>query len=871
MNIREELNKLDQDTFNQYDLFNLYSSVSVDKELKEQVVGLIKESKCEELCKLLSEAYEKQTGISLHEEAYDNLPEIEDKVKGVTDQVTAKAVKDHEKKMKNIRKGLKDADAEIKDEPFTSGENQPKPEEPIVPDLIKEDLDEEKFHVVIQYKHPEKVLGKNGVELKDIWSSLDWFNCDSKEETCNELKDIYNDDYYKDCRVIVSGHGWSCDGKEFLDHYCSSVDESLKEDKMSAEDAKPMGYEAAKEYCKSKGLNLDRKTYNMILRIAGKKEPKNESLKESGTVDTGHYDLWDEKPYTKKQLLYDLNSDKMLEKAKGSFQVGHPDERDLCAEILSDAGYEYEISGDGPWFHFEYWKNTDESLNESEDEENTYSAEEYDRVYNIVCDVAIETGNFPIDQLEEDITERILSDNGEGLSEEEIRELTLEFFEDELVDIDESLGESVDQDTIAKLKNYTTKARALDEQRVALLKELFAFKTKDLYKLSDEAETEEEYNKIETMVVDFIDARRDLNSSLTNFDKYIAYESLEESVEDDYEKAKAALSSLGLDLPKDIYNIILNRNDKKSDMEMPQKESLKEDYGWEIPVDKVWDVYDELVEIMGAEGLLLSLAKAMGTEELADNLAYICRMNDLEISSLEDSPERNESLKESEDELKDIPENPTLKQFREWNWDSEDTKRNTQLMKNAIEKGDPKVRQEALHTLIDAIVEGFPEKGDPWANAYWGVVFEVLTQAKECGVLSEVLEEVKNILEVDIFDKTPSNAVNPETGEILSNYLKAYYLSKGRSVPQRLQGINEDLPYVPGDEDATIILSDIEWDLDGEDKQPDLPKDLEIDFHEVYEDGNDYLFDDEFDKLQKYLEEIYGFAIKDFYIEIKKK
>lgn len=453
MNIKEELNKLDQNTFNQYDLFNLYSSIKVDKDLKEQVVGLIKESKCEELCKLLSEAYEKQTGIPLTEEAYDNLPEIEDKVKGVTDQVTAKAVKDHEKKQKNIKKGLEAADAEIKDEPFTSGENQPKPDKPIVPDLIKEDLgdnsdrpfeeldaiameyydnrdgesfnsfsdgelavlwancaitnanpwgqpyddevyeaiykrpnkqeifdkareialsfnakdeslkediDEEKFHVVIQYKHPEKVLGKNGVKLKDVWSSLDWFNCDSKEETCNELKDIYSDDYYKDCRVVVSGHGWSCDGKEFLSS-CADANESLKEDKASAEDAKSMGYEEAKEYCKSKGLNLDRKTYNMILRIAGKKEPGNESLKESETVDTGHYALWDEEPYTKEQLLYELNSDKMLEKSKGSFQVGHPDERDICAEILSDAGYEYEISGDGPWFHFEYWK---EEINE---------------------------------------------------------------------------------------------------------------------------------------------------------------------------------------------------------------------------------------------------------------------------------------------------------------------------------------------------------------------------------------------------------------------------------------------------------------------------------------------------------------------------
>lgn len=520
MNIREELNKLDQDTFNQYDLFNLYSSVSVDKELKEQVVGLIKESKCEELCKLLSEAYEKQTGVTLTEEAYDNLPEIEDKVKGVTDQVTAKAVKDHEEKMKNIRKGLKDADAEIKDEPFTSGENQPKPEEPVVPDLIEESVTDREIDAV-QYAY-----GFNKKQARDYLKKVDantkkelvkGFESNAKKSALNDsLKEAWVNGKWKEdrisleqltdaqieklpedflCVAAIPGTGSYIPTFQIVNKskFIKNPNECFLIDLYWGYERPYRVYLATNDmlnkYEKDEKSAIEKQVSNYRRFIIPNIDMfYNESLKESWTVDTGHYDLWDEKPYTKKQLLYDLNSDKMLEKSKGSFQVGHPDERDLCAEILSDAGYEYEISGDGPWFHFEYWK-----------EEN------------------------------------------------------------------EALRESVDQDTIAKLQNYTTKARVLDEKRVALLKELFAFSARDLYKLPDEAETEEEYDKIESVVVDFIDARKDLNSSLTNLGKHIAYESLKEELnqEDfDIESIYRKIANLK-DYLKEADNIIAKYHSEK--------------------------------------------------------------------------------------------------------------------------------------------------------------------------------------------------------------------------------------------------------------------------------------------------------------------
>lgn len=110
--------------------------------------------------------------------------------------------------------------------------------------------------------------------------------------------------------------------------------------------------------------------------------------------------------------------------------------------------------------------------------------------------------------------------------------------------------------------------------------------------------------------------------------------------------------------------------------------TVKDDYGWEIPSDKAWAAYESVKEELGAKQLLHEMTEAMGTadvkeaaediaadwdeetkdiedlvdiageedvldaiarwlsfDDLADNLAFICRMNDLQIPELEDEEE----------------------------------------------------------------------------------------------------------------------------------------------------------------------------------------------------------------------------------------
>lgn len=62
---------------------------------------------------------------------------------------------------------------------------------------------------------------------------------------------------------------------------------------------------------------------------------------------------------------------------------------------------------------------------------------------------------------------------------------------------------------------------------------------------------------------------------------------------------------------------------------------LREDYGWEIKSGSEWDAFDYLAEVLGYEELAVSLAKAMGTNELSDLLAYICRNYDIEGDFIE--------------------------------------------------------------------------------------------------------------------------------------------------------------------------------------------------------------------------------------------
>lgn len=76
---------------------------------------------------------------------------------------------------------------------------------------------------------------------------------------------------------------------------------------------------------------------------------------------------------------------------------------------------------------------------------------------------------------------------------------------------------------------------------------------------------------------------------------------------------------------KELLNMIIKLNESYSDI-------------WS---DNAWDAYDIALEYLGAEGLCEALAKAMGTDALADNLKYIFRM--YEIPFEEDDEDFDES------------------------------------------------------------------------------------------------------------------------------------------------------------------------------------------------------------------------------------
>lgn len=61
----------------------------------------------------------------------------------------------------------------------------------------------------------------------------------------------------------------------------------------------------------------------------------------------------------------------------------------------------------------------------------------------------------------------------------------------------------------------------------------------------------------------------------------------------------------------------------------------------------VWDAYDKAIEMLGAEELCMSLAKAMGTAELEDNLRYIDRMYELDLWNEHEDEDEDEDMEES--------------------------------------------------------------------------------------------------------------------------------------------------------------------------------------------------------------------------------
>lgn len=87
-----------------------------------------------------------------------------------------------------------------------------------------------------------------------------------------------------------------------------------------------------------------------------------------------------------------------------------------------------------------------------------------------------------------------------------------------------------------------------------------------------------------------------------------------------------------------------------------KKLTIKESYS-DIWSDNAWDAYDIALEYLGAEGLCEALAKAMGTDALADNLKYIFRTNEIpfeEDDEDEDDEEYDESLKRPVKEAIDL-------------------------------------------------------------------------------------------------------------------------------------------------------------------------------------------------------------------------
>ena len=58
-----------------------------------------------------------------------------------------------------------------------------------------------------------------------------------------------------------------------------------------------------------------------------------------------------------------------------------------------------------------------------------------------------------------------------------------------------------------------------------------------------------------------------------------------------------------------------------------KNESLKESYD-DVNSNNAFDVLYDMVELFGCEEMLNALARAMGTDDLADNLTYICRQYD---------------------------------------------------------------------------------------------------------------------------------------------------------------------------------------------------------------------------------------------------
>lgn len=199
-------------------------------------------------------------------------------------------------------------------------------------------------------------------------------------------------------------------------------------------------------------------------------------------------------------------------------------------------------------------------------------------------------------------------------------------------------------------------------------------------------------------VFDCLDNHCDIYDCLGVYDSIIrerVFEKLAEIMDVDYDYIYDQWLEESRKMPKD----------KKIMNESKKIRKLKEDnYGWSIKFDKVWDAFEELVDAIGAEELLNALARAMGDDDLKDNLEYICRQLDFEGDFLEGYEDEEEDFYEDDevDEVNEEEEEEYDEGFHESTRDkAKKLKESTNLKKYHLEALPKGLRTDLVNYLYD--------------------------------------------------------------------------------------------------------------------------------------------------------------------------
>lgn len=84
------------------------------------------------------------------------------------------------------------------------------------------------------------------------------------------------------------------------------------------------------------------------------------------------------------------------------------------------------------------------------------------------------------------------------------------------------------------------------------------------------------------------------------------------------------------------YNYLYEQwTEKVKPTKLKEKRLKEENFGWEIPYDKVYDAYEQLCDAWGKDDVDSQIIDSISTEELKSCLEYICRMNDFTGNFLE--------------------------------------------------------------------------------------------------------------------------------------------------------------------------------------------------------------------------------------------